>query len=130
MIKILNIMLGVVGMATLIVFIGCEGKSIDDGNDYLADNPYKSLDHPDFTGKTAYDLRIIPDTMIMPRGESFQLYVTGGAEPYGKWIVTIPDLGYVSKHGVYTAGKNYTGTNTVSITDATGKTVSMTVIVQ
>jgi len=130
MIKILNIMLGFVGMATIIVFIGCEGKSIDDGSDYLAGNPYQSLDHPDFTGKTAYDLQIIPDTMVLPRGESFQLYVTGGAEPYGKWIVTIPDLGYVSKSDLYIADKNNTGTNIVSITDATGKTVSMTVIVQ
>jgi len=128
--KILNITFGVVLMTTIIIFIGCEGKSIDDGSDYLAENPYESLDHIELTGETAYDLQIIPETITMPRGESFQLYVTGGAEPYGTWMITIPDLGYVSKSGLYTAGRNYTGTNTVSITDATGKTVSMTVVVQ
>jgi hypothetical protein len=128
--KILNITFGFVLLTMAIAFIGCESDSIDDGSDYLADNPYESLDHIELTGETAYDLQIIPDTMTLPRGESFQLYVTGGVEPYGSWINTVPDLGYVSKSGLYTAGKHYSGTNTVSITDASGETVSMTVIVQ
>jgi len=128
--RILNIMFGVVLMTTIIIFIGCEGKSIDDGGDYLAENSYQSVDHPGFTGQTAYDLQIIPLEITISQRDSFQLYVTGGAEPYGHWIVTIPDLGSVSKYGVYTAGRHYTGTNIVSITDATGKTASMTVIVQ
>ena len=130
MIKILKIMIGFFLITTIIVFIGCEGKSLDDGSDYLAENPYESLDHIELTGETAYELQIIPDTTTLPRGESFQLYVTGGAKPYGEWIITIPKLGYVSKSGLYTASRHYTGTTIVSITDATGKTVSMTVIVQ
>ncbi|MDA3797997.1 MAG: hypothetical protein PF692_02840, partial [Kiritimatiellae bacterium] len=127
--KILKISFSLMLLAIAIVFIGCEGKNLDDGSDYLADHPYDSLDRPEWTGETAYELQILPSEIGMPRGESFQLYVTGGVKPYGKWIVTIPDLGSVSSSGVYTAGRHDTGTNLVSITDASGKTVSMTVVV-
>ena len=127
--KILKISFSLMLLAIAIVFIGCEGKSMNDGSEYLADHPYDSLDRPDWTGETAYDLQIIPSKITIPLRGDFQLSVTGGAEPYGDWVVTIPDLGSVSSSGKYTAGRHNTGENTVSITDASGKTVSMTVIV-
>jgi len=128
--KFLNIMFGFVLLTMAIVFIGCESDSIDDGSDYLADNPYESVDHIELTGETAYDLQIIPGTNFIFRNESLQLYVTGGTEPYGSWINARPDLGYVSKSGLYTAGETDAATNTVSITDAMGKTAIAIFVVQ
>jgi hypothetical protein len=125
--KFFSIICGIFVLGCVIVLIGCDGDS--GYTDYMADYTYESTNRIELTGEIAYDLTVIPSSVTLVQGESVQLYVTGGAEPYGDWVVAYSKLGTVDSSDVYTASKKYTGANIVSITDAAGTTVSITITV-
>lgn len=122
--EIFSVLCGFFVLVGGLIFVGC-----DDNTDYMEDYSYTPLERPELTGETGYDFQIVPDEARISPKSSFQLYATGGTKPYGDWIVSVPDLGTVNSSDVYIAGK-YTGTNVVSITDASGNIASITIIVE